>query len=167
MKNAVVFLIIIAGLFFSCSDKAKEITFNDFDRLITSDSIESLQVNNDDRALITKRTSIGANEKLVLIIPSAQYLRDRLDTRYPNNKISSVSFVRCHNSNLLFLNLFPIVLTICLLVLFLIAAIDILKNRFASDIEKLIWIMVVILVPLIGPTLYLVIGRKQKLNFEK
>jgi len=164
MKNSIVILILIAGLFFSCSDKEQVITLNDFERLITADSIESIQVNNDDKALITKRSTTTNDENLVLLIPSAQYLREMLETRYPDNKISHVSFVKCNSGNSLFLNLFPIVLMICLLVLFLIAAIDILKNRFVSDVEKLIWILVVILVPLIGPTLYLVIGKKQKLN---
>ena len=167
MKNAVVFLIVIAGLFLSCSDKEQVITLNDFDRLITADSIKSIQVNNDDKAFIEKRSTFSKDENLVLLIPSAQHFRDMLLTRYPDNKISNVTFVKCINGNSLFLNLFPILLMICLLVLFLIAAIDILKNRFVSDIEKLIWILVVILVPLIGPTLYLVIGRKQKLNLEK
>ena len=167
MKNTVVFLIFIAGLFLSCSDKTQEITFKDFDRLITADSIESIQVNDEYKALIKKRSAITKDDNLVLLIPSAQYLRDMLNTRYPDNKISRVSFIKCNNGYLLFFNIFPIVLIICLLTLFLIAAIDILKNRFVSDIEKLIWILVVILVPLIGPILYLLIGRKQKLNFEK
>jgi len=167
MKNAVLFLIVIAGLFLGCSDKEQVITLNDFDRLITADSIRSLYVYNDDKAVITKRSSLADDEKLVLLISSAQDFRDKLDTRYPNNKISSVSFIRNGHIDMLFYNLIPILLMICMLVYFLIAAIDILKNRFVSDIEKLIWILVVIFVPLIGPTLYLVIGRKQKLNFEK
>lgn len=164
MKNAVLFLIILAGLFFSCSDKTQEITFNEFDRLITADSIESIQVNNDDRALITKRSSCTKGEKLELLIPSAEHMQDLLQNRYSKNKISHVSFVKCDSTNWIFLSWFPIMLSISLLVLFLIAAIDILKNRFASDIEKLIWILVVIFVPIIGPLLYLMIGRKQKIG---
>jgi len=167
MKNVVVFLIVIAGLFLSCSDKEQVISFNDFDRLITTDSIESIQVNNDGKALITKRYAAVDNENLMLLIPSAHYLGDMLHSRYPDNKVSHVSFVKCNSDNSLFMNLFPIVLMICLLVLFLISAIDILKNRFESDIDKLIWIMVVILVPMIGPILYLVIGRNQKLKLDK
>jgi len=56
---------------------------------------------------------------------------------------------------------------ICILALFLISAIDILRFRFVSDIEKLIWIVVVIFVPIFGPILYLLIGKKQKVKFEK
>jgi hypothetical protein len=63
-----------------------------------------------------------------------------------------------------FWNLIPVVLMICILVFFLIAAIDILKNRFESDLDKLIWILVVLFVPLIGPILYWCIGTKQKVR---
>lgn len=167
MKNAIVYLIFIAGLFFSCSEKRQEITFSEFDRLITADSIRSLHVYNDNMAVITKRSSLADDEKLVLMIPSAESFRDQLNNRYSKNKISSLSFIKNGGSNLLFFNLLPILLIICMLVLFLIAAIDILKNRFVTDIEKLIWILVVIFVPLLGPILYLLIGRKQKLGIEK
>jgi hypothetical protein len=63
-----------------------------------------------------------------------------------------------------FWNLIPVVLMICILVFFLIAAIDILKNRFESDMDKLIWILVVLFVSLIGPILYWCIGTKQKVR---
>src|SRR5665647_1456419 len=119
MKNAVVFLIVIAGLFLGCSDKEQVITLNDFDRLITADSIRSLYVYNDDKAVITKRSSLADDEKLVLLISSAQDFRDKLDTRYPNNKISSVSFIRNGHIDMLFYNLIPILLMICMLVYFL------------------------------------------------
>lgn len=165
MKNALVYLIVIAGLFIGCSAKKQEITMNDFDRLITADSIESLFVYNDDRVVIKKRSSFGKNEKLVLLIPSAHDFRDKLDTQYPNNKISHVSFIRESGSSSL--DLFPILMMAFVLVLFLIAAIDILKNKFASGIEKILWFQLVILVPFVGPIVYLSIGRKQKINFER
>lgn len=167
MKNALVYLIVIAGLFIGCSGKKQEITMNDFDRLITADSIKSLHVYNDDRAVITKRSSLADDDKLVLLIPSAQDFRDKLDTLYPNNKISHVAFIKNGRSSLIFFNFFPVLLMLFLLVLFLIAAIDILKNQFASGIEKVLWFQLVILVPLAGPIVYLSIGRKQKINSER
>lgn len=167
MKNTVVYLILIAGLLFSCTEKRQEISQNEFDRLITADSIESLHVYNDEMAVITKRSSFADEEKLVLLIPSAESFRNQLNTRYSKNKITNLSFIRNGGSNLLLLNLIPIVLLICILIFFLIASIDILRNRFVSDIEKLIWILVVILVPIVGPSLYLLIGKKQKLDFIK
>jgi ATP-dependent Zn protease len=167
MKNAVVYLIIIAGLFISCTDKRQEITLNEFDRLIKADSIQSLHVYNDEMVVITKRSSLADDEKLVLLIPSADFFRDQLDTRYSKNKIPDLSFIRNGGSNFLFVNLIPLLLMLCFLIFFLIAAIDILKNRFSSDVEKLIWILVVIFVPLLGPILYLLIGTKQKLSSKK
>lgn len=162
MKNALVYLIVIAGLFLGCSGKEKEITFNDFDRLITSDSIKSLLVYNDDRAVITKRSSLAEDEELVLLISSAQDFRDKLNTLYPNNKISHVAFIKNGRSSLISFEFFPMLLMLSMLVLFLVSAIDILKNQFASGIEKL-----VILVPLAGPIVYLSIGRNQKTNYKR
>lgn len=52
---------------------------------------------------------------------------------------------------------------ICTLILPVIALVDILKGKFNGDL-KLIWILVVILVPIMGSVLYLIIGRKQKIN---
>lgn len=165
MKKTVVYLIVIAGLFIGCSGKKQEITMKDFDRLITADSIESLHVYNDDRAVITKRSSLANDKKLVLLIPTARDFRDKLDAKYPNNKISHVSFIR--KSGSLTFELFPILMMAFVLVLFLIAAIDILKNQFASGIDKILWFQLVILVPFVGPIVYLSIGRKQKINSER
>ena len=50
-----------------------------------------------------------------------------------------------------------------LLAPWLIAFIDILKNEF-TDNNKLIWILVILLVPFVGPITYFIIGRKQKIN---
>ncbi|MBN1471665.1 MAG: PLDc_N domain-containing protein, partial [Syntrophaceae bacterium] len=47
--------------------------------------------------------------------------------------------------------------------IWLIAFMDILKNDFKGN-DKLIWLLVVIFVPFIGPLSYLFIGRKQKLS---
>ncbi len=47
--------------------------------------------------------------------------------------------------------------------IWLIAFVDILKNDFKGN-DKLIWLLVVIFVPFIGPLSYFFIGRKQKLS---
>ncbi|MCG2811772.1 MAG: PLD nuclease N-terminal domain-containing protein [Candidatus Aminicenantes bacterium] len=47
--------------------------------------------------------------------------------------------------------------------IWLIAFVDILKNDFKGN-DKLIWLLVVIFVPLIGPLCYFFIGQKQKLS---
>jgi hypothetical protein len=42
------------------------------------------------------------------------------------------------------------------------AFVDILKNNFRKN-YKLIWIIVVVMVPIIGAILYFMFGRKQKI----
>lgn len=45
----------------------------------------------------------------------------------------------------------------------LIALIDILRSEFTGS-NKLIWVVVTIFLPFLGPLLYFSIGRKQKLS---
>jgi hypothetical protein len=47
------------------------------------------------------------------------------------------------------------------LVLWLWALIDCLKSNFSGS-NKLIWIVLIILLPVLGPILYLLIGRGQR-----
>ncbi|RYD78793.1 MAG: PLDc_N domain-containing protein [Sphingobacteriales bacterium] len=44
----------------------------------------------------------------------------------------------------------------------LIALIDILKSDFKDSTNKLVWVLVVIMLPLLGPVLYYFLGRSQK-----
>jgi len=57
---------------------------------------------------------------------------------------------------ILFLGIIPFLL-------WLWALIDILKTEFTED-NKIIWVLVVVLVPLIGFILYFFIGRDQKIK---
>ena len=50
------------------------------------------------------------------------------------------------------------------LILFLYALLDILKSEFKDGTTKLIWILIVLFAPVLGPLIYMVIGRNQKLN---
>lgn len=58
-------------------------------------------------------------------------------------------------------------LIVLLFVLFvpiwLIALVDILRNDFKGN-DKLIWLLAIIFVPLLGPILYFILGRKQKIK---
>ena len=45
----------------------------------------------------------------------------------------------------------------------LIALIDILRNEFTGS-NKLIWLVVILLLPFLGPLLYFAIGRNQKIS---
>ena len=49
--------------------------------------------------------------------------------------------------------------------LWIYCLIDILKNKFTQN-DKLIWILVVILIPFIGSLLYLFIGKNKKLKLS-
>ncbi len=48
------------------------------------------------------------------------------------------------------------------LILFLYALLDILKSEFKDGTTKLIWILIVLFAPVLGPLIYMVIGRNQK-----
>ncbi|MDA0177380.1 PLDc N-terminal domain-containing protein [Mesoflavibacter profundi] len=49
--------------------------------------------------------------------------------------------------------------------LWIYCLIDILKNKFAQN-DKLIWILLVLLIPFIGSLLYLLIGKNKKLKLN-
>jgi len=44
------------------------------------------------------------------------------------------------------------------------ALVDIIRNEFDPSQNKLIWVIVVILLPVLGSILYFIIGRKQKIS---
>lgn len=44
------------------------------------------------------------------------------------------------------------------------ALVDVLRNEFDPHQNKLIWVIVIILVPVLGSILYWVIGRNQRVN---
>jgi uncharacterized membrane protein len=47
-----------------------------------------------------------------------------------------------------------------------IALIDILRSDFTGN-DKLIWLLVIIFIPFIGPIVYFIVGRKQKIRTKK
>ena len=57
---------------------------------------------------------------------------------------------------IIFFVLSPIILAV-------IALIDILKSEFSGN-NKLIWVLVVLFIWIIGPILYFIIGRNQKIK---
>jgi uncharacterized RDD family membrane protein YckC len=50
------------------------------------------------------------------------------------------------------------------IILFIWALIDVLRSDFKDSITKVIWVIVVIFVPLVGPILYLVLRKGQKVD---
>ncbi len=47
--------------------------------------------------------------------------------------------------------------------LWIIALVDILKSNFKDSNNKILWVLVVILIPVIGSILYFIIGKNQKI----
>jgi hypothetical protein len=50
------------------------------------------------------------------------------------------------------------------LILCIIALVDITKGRFGEGSNKLIWVLIVLLLPLLGSILYFSVGQKQKIK---
>jgi hypothetical protein len=59
-----------------------------------------------------------------------------------------------------------ILVFIPLLVLPLVALINVLKHRFAGN-DKLIWVLVILLLPVIGAVLYFFIGHQNRIPADK
>ena len=49
--------------------------------------------------------------------------------------------------------------------LWIYCLIDILKSKFEQN-DKIVWVLVVVLLPILGSLLYLVIGRKKKVKLS-
>lgn len=58
----------------------------------------------------------------------------------------------------------PVIITILGPILWLIFLIDVLRSSFVAPNDKLVWVIVVTLFPIIGPLLYLFIGRKKRIK---
>lgn len=64
---------------------------------------------------------------------------------------------------LMFTPLIILIFSIGFFVLFIWALVDILKSEF-TGYNKIIWILLVLFIPVLGTILYLIIGRKQKVQ---
>ena len=47
-------------------------------------------------------------------------------------------------------------------ILWIIALVDVLKSNFIDSTNKLIWVLVIILFPIVGAIIYFLVGRNQK-----
>lgn len=50
------------------------------------------------------------------------------------------------------------------LVLWVWCLIDVIRGEFKNDMQKVIWIILLVSIPVIGVVLYLVMGRDQKID---
>lgn len=53
----------------------------------------------------------------------------------------------------------PLILTVYCLI-------DIMRSAFSDSVNKILWVLIVLLAPLIGAILYLVWGRQQKIGVK-
>jgi len=56
------------------------------------------------------------------------------------------------------------IIFVLIILLPLIALIDILRSDFRGNNDKLIWVLVVLLIPILGSILYFIIGRKKRVT---
>jgi len=172
MKRLIIYFA-ISLTFISCGLNDKKITQAEFERLFTHDSIVSINLNNNDNVARIWVKPINEKHK-VYILPiestesfdnSFNQLRVRLDAQNirPSYCVSRSSGPEWPMFIIPFIYLLFLLSS---LILFLIAVIDVLKNRFETATDKLIWFLVILFVPLIGPILYFTIGRKQKVKKE-
>lgn len=56
-----------------------------------------------------------------------------------------------------------IVLVAAVIILFISALVSVLKGKFEGN-GKIIWIVVILILPILGPILYFLIGKKQRIN---
>ena len=54
------------------------------------------------------------------------------------------------------------ILFILPLFLWIVALVEVLKSEFKNPNDKLIWVIVILLFPIIGALLYFIIGRNQR-----
>ena len=57
------------------------------------------------------------------------------------------------------------IITLIYIGLWIYSLIDIMKSSFEKN-DKMIWILVALFVPILGPILYMIIGRKRKLKLN-
>ncbi|RDV11050.1 hypothetical protein DXT99_25620 [Pontibacter diazotrophicus] len=70
------------------------------------------------------------------------------------------------SSLLLFLGgigIIEIIMLLGLLLIWLYAVVEIVTGTFQNNIDKLVWLLLVLIVPLVGVILYFLIGRRRRL----
>ena len=165
--NKIFYIISILFGILSCNQYSKKISQSDFESLLKKDSIADIAVSSSHEAKIKVRASEGSEKIYILEIESPEIftdsllkIRKRLSVQSIYPKYESVIYSSASSSHLIDV---IIILSVIIFLLFLWSAIDVLKNQFANSVDKLIW-LIVVLMPLFGPIFYLTIGRKQRLK---
>jgi len=136
--------------------------------LLNSNIIDSIQIIDSTTANIFIK-----NEKIneaLYITPNDSifsfYINDIQSFLYEINDSHYNSNIKFYNRKFIeyesgFLKIWGIILILFIISIFW-SLIDILKGSFTKGIDKLIWLILVILLPIIGMYLYIYIGIKQK-----
>lgn len=168
MKRLLIYSIILSGLV-SCHFNKKEITQAEFDRLLTHDSISDIRVTTNGEAEIKIKPFHKNDEIFILPIESSESFKISLNELQMKLAAQNIhpKYQSCMSSgpDPIYFLLTYLIISFSIIILFLFSVISVLKNRFESATDKLIWFLVV-LIPMIGPILYVFIGRKQKLKKE-
>lgn len=168
MKRFLIYFTIAIG-FISCGLNDKKITQTEFERLFTHDSIKQIDLNTHVKeARIRIKSFHESNKTYILPIESVESFDSSFNklknTLRAQNIHSSYTMLKTSGSD--WPMYLPPLFFLFTLILFLMTVIDVLKNKFETATDKLIWFLVVFLIPIIGPILYAFIGRKQKLRMN-
>ncbi len=174
MKKLLLYIMLFIGVVSCNSNKGKHISQTEFNRILAHDSISSINVYMSKNQALIRLKSVGGNEeKRILDFDSYTAFQDllgRMERKLTLEGIHptySLSFISENSSPITFLDLFPAmiwILQLIVIVLLIVVMIDILRNRFETDILKLIWVLVVLFIPLVGSLMYIFIGRKQRIK---
>lgn len=163
MKRYTFIILVLICALFACIRQSKEISYSDFEVLMQQDSVSDIKVSNSHEAEIKIRD--GSDKTYILKIESSEIFQDslvKIRKRLSNQNIFPRYNSIIYGSTNSIFNI-AILLLVIVVFLFIIVLIDLLKHNFKKDIDKLIWFLV-IFIPIIGPVLYLIIGRKQLLK---
>lgn len=175
MKTFFIYLVVIFS-FISCGlNNGKKITQVEFKQLLMTDSISSIQINDGNPAKIYTKSFHKNDKPYFLKIESPESFKDSLETFIKVLAIKNIhpryNLSYSTGGPGFFLQVLPLTILLVqliiiasIIILFLISIKDILKSKFESDNDKLIWVLLVILVPIIGPLLYIFIGKRQRMS---
>jgi len=155
-------IIILLTVFISCHNSEKVITESELIELIVNNDVQNIIVINRKYALITVKEEVY-KPKFKVNIQSLPEFENKLinlrkdysfniEYRYSSIEQFSLFYFLSILSILGFL-FYIIAGTICLAIT--------LKNEFKNSIDKIAWVVTIIIAPVIGIILFIVIGRKQ------
>ena len=153
-------IIILLTIFISCHNSEKVITESELIELIVNNNVQNINVINREYALITVNEEFDKPKFKVNIQSLPEFENKLINLRKDysfNTKYTSIGqFSLFHFLPILSVLgfLFYIIAgTICLAIT--------LKNEFKNSIDKIAWVVAIIIAPVIGIILFIMIGRKQ------